>query len=259
MAVLEQPESGALSTFKAARYAVQVNTGTTALPVWTWWNGLSKFEPSADPTMQDDTDIFSDGFKSQMVTATSLDVSTEGLIKGLRAGTALPVDPGAAFVRSKQFEVGEDNVIQLRYWRTDELDSQAIVQSFAVNYKDVGGSNEDLQKFTADLKGRGKFVKVAKPGAAPQVKLISFNSATAITAGTWTLSINGETATALAWNITAAALKTAIEALAIVTGTVTVTGTVATGFSVTFATDYVNTMSADGSGLTPAATIVVSP
>lgn len=258
MAILEQPESGALSTFKAARYAVQVNTGTPGVPVWTWWNGLSKFEPSADPTMQDDTDIFSDGFKSQLVTATSLDVSAEGLIKGLRSGISLPVDPGAAFVRSKQFLVGEENVIQVRYWRTDELDAQAVVQNFAVSYKDVGGSNEDLQKFTADLKGRGKFSLVAKPGATPQVKLISFNSATAITAGTWTLTINGETATGLAFGITSAALKTAIEALTVVAGTVTVTGTVATGFSVTFATDYVNSMSGDGSGLTPTTTILVA-
>ena len=160
--MLTQPESGGLSTFKAARWNVQVNTGTATTPEWVWWNGISKFEPSQDPTMQDDTDIFSDGFKSQQVTATSEDVMVEGLIKGLRSSSGLPVDPGAAFVRAKRREVGEENEIQLRYWRSDDLEPMCIVQNFAVGWKDVGGTNEDLQKFTADLKGRGKPTLVAK-------------------------------------------------------------------------------------------------
>lgn len=161
--ILTQPSSGDLSTFKAARWNVQVNTGTKALPVWTWWNGISKFDPTQDPTLQDDTDINSRGYKSQQVTATSEDASVEGLIKGLRAATALPVDPGAAFVRAKRRKVGEDNEVQLRYWRSDALDEKATVQNFAVSWKDVGGTNEDLQKFTADLKGRGAPREEDKP------------------------------------------------------------------------------------------------
>ena len=161
---LRQPSSGKLSTFKAARWNVQVLTaGTEETGTWTWWNGISKFDPSQDPTLQDDTDINSRGFKSQLVTATSEDVAVEGLIKGLKALSDIPVDPGAAFVRSKRRQVGEDNVITLRYWRDDELDDQAVIQRFATSWKDVGGSNEDLQKFTADLKGRGEPTLVDRP------------------------------------------------------------------------------------------------
>ena len=162
-APLEPESSGGLSTFKASRWAVQVNTGTPETPEWTWWRGISRFQPTQNPTLQDDTDIDSDGFKSQSVTATSDDLTIEGLIKGTRAASALVVDPGAAFVRAKRFEVGPDNEVQLRYWRTDELDDQATVNSYAVSWQDQGGTNEELQRFSATLTGRGKPVRTARP------------------------------------------------------------------------------------------------
>lgn len=162
-APLEPASSGGLSTFKASRWAVQVNTGTNETPTWTWWRGISRFQPTQNPTLQDDTDIDSDGFKSQMVTATSDDITVEGLIKGTKAASTITVDPGAAFVRAKRFEVGEDNVIQLRYWRTDDLDPQSTINSYAVSWQDQGGTNEELQRFTATLTGRGKPVREARP------------------------------------------------------------------------------------------------
>lgn len=254
--LLKQPESGSLSTFKAARWNVQVNTGTYDVPVWVWWNGISKFEPSQDPTMQDDTDIFADGFKSQQVTATSEDVSVEGLIKGLRSVSGLPVDPGAAYVRAKRREVGEENEIQLRYWRSDDLDADAVIQNFAVGWKDVGGTNEDLQKFTADLKGRGKPTLVPKP-TDPASFLVTFAGGP-FTAGTWEATVDGQTATGLAFGISSAALKTALEALSTVgAGKATVTGSMAAGFNVTIAAP-VSSLTVDASGLTPVGTGIVT-
>lgn len=164
-APLLPPSSGGLSTYRAANWAVQVNTTPGAgSPTWEWWRGISKFDPSQDPTMQDDTDIDSDGFKSQQVTATSLDIAVEGLFKGVRGldGT-VPLNAGCAYVRSLRFEVGVDNELHMRFWRTDSLDTQAYEHRFAVGWKDVGGTNEELQKFTADLRGRGKPVMITKP------------------------------------------------------------------------------------------------
>jgi hypothetical protein len=255
MTALKQPSSGNLSTFKAARWSVQVNTGTKAAPIWTWWNGLSKFEPTQDPTMQDDTDIGSDGFKSQQVTATSEDVSAEGLIKGLRSVSGLPVDPGALFVRGKRRKVGEDNEVQLRYWRTDDMEAEATIQNFAVGWKDVGGSNEDLQKFTADLKGRGAPTFVAKPSTGPFTRSLAFVGGP-FTAGTFALVINDEPL-APVFGVTAAALKSAIEGLTSITGTVNVTGSVAGGFAIEFLTDNVFSITASGAGLTPAGTALL--
>ncbi|SRR6266702_492106 len=168
--ILKQPSSGGLSTFRAAEYSVQVDTTPdSATPTWTWWYGISKFDPTADPTMQDDTDIGSGGFKSQQVTATSLDIAVEGLFKGVRGvDGVVPLDPGAAYVRSKRFQVGIANEVHLRYWRNDGVPDY-IEHHFSCGWKDVGGGIPDLQKYTVDMKGRGKpIILSSKPVDADQ-------------------------------------------------------------------------------------------
>jgi hypothetical protein len=161
--ILVPPNSNVLSTFRAAEWAVQVNTGTAATPEWTWVNGLDKFEPSNTPVMQDDTDLYSDAYKSQIATAQALDVAMSGKFKGVKGtdGT-VPLDPGLAHIREAGKDVGDDNIVHVRYWRTDDLD-EAYEHFFGVNWKDVGGSIEALQTFTATLTGRGKPKAVAKP------------------------------------------------------------------------------------------------
>lgn len=161
--VLAMPDSSNLSTARAADWAVQVNTGTPTTPEWEWVNGISKFDPSNDPTMQDDTDINSGGWKSQLVTAQSLDVAMEGLLKGLRDETGVVAsDPGLNFIREKGQQVGEDNIVELRAWRTDDVPT-AWRHRFAAGFKDVGGGNEELQKWTCDLRGRGAPTVITKP------------------------------------------------------------------------------------------------
>lgn len=164
-APLLPPSSGGLSTYRAANWAVQVNTTPEAeTPTWVFWRGISKFDPTQDPTMQDDTDIDSGGFKSQQTTATSLDAAVEGLFKGVRGVDGVtPLNPGCAYVRSLRLQVGIENELHMRFWRTDDLDPEAVEHHFAVGWKDVGGSNEELQKFTCDLKGRGRPLTIAKP------------------------------------------------------------------------------------------------
>lgn len=84
------------------------------------------------------------------------------------------------------------------------------------------------------------------------------------TAGTFDLILNGETAAAIAFDVIASALLTAIEALASVTvGDITVTGTGTTADPFIIKTtaagglgDVANSMTIDGSGLTAADTEV---
>lgn len=65
-----------------------------------------------------------------------------------------------------------------------------------------------------------------------EVQTITFSAVP--TSGSWKLSFDGEETSVLAYNITAAALQTALNALAGLSG-VTVTGNFATGFTITFA------------------------
>lgn len=164
MPVLKPPNSASLFTFRAAQWATQVNTGTEESPVWAWLRGLSKFEPVQDPTLQDDSDIDSEGYKSELVTAQKLNINAEGMVKGEKSLSTVTPDPGTAFLRAKGKQIGYDNIVQIRYWRTDDL-PEAFSHFFAVKWTDVGGSNEDLQKFTATLSGRGKPEAISKPQA----------------------------------------------------------------------------------------------
>lgn len=240
---LVQPEGSELSTFNAAQWNVKIVDESGDL---LWLNGLTKFEPSQDQTMQDDTDIFSRGYKSQQVTATSEDVSIEGLIKGPKSLGVAQVDPGLAYLRSKRQKVGEANVVTLVYWRADTLQDYATQQNFAVGWKDVGGSQEDLQKFTADLKGRGAPKQVPVPSMVTK-KLVISGTATSIT-----VTVDGQ-ATSAVTTINAANIQAAIEALSNVDpGDAEVTSTVANEFIVSVAGATTITATVVGSGATVA-------
>lgn len=78
------------------------------------------------------------------------------------------------------------------------------------------------------------------------------------TAGTWPLTVDGATATGLAYNITAANLQAAINNLRTVEGaTVTGGGTPGTPYVVDFP-GYVDTVTSTGAALTPAGNISIT-
>lgn len=254
------PSSGGLSTYRAANWAVQVDTTPTGEePTWEFWRGISKFDPSQDPTMQDDTDIDSGGFKSQQVTATSLDIAVEGLFKGVRGVDGVtPLNPGCAYVRSLRLKVGIENELHLRFWRTDGLESSAWEHYFAVGWKDVGGSNEELQKFTADLKGRGKPKEIAKPvdsnddGVADEIasSIITLGGTTAA-AGTVVVDADG-TEYEWAYNAAAAAITTELDGAGTATGS-------ASPWTITWADPKPGTVTGErGAALTVGTTVDVA-
>lgn len=255
--ILKQPSSGGLSTFRAAEYSVQVNTTPdAATPTWVWVYGISKFDPTADPTMQNDTDIGSGGFKSQQVTATSLDIAMEGLFKGVRGSDGtVPLDPGVAYLRSKRFLVGINNEVHVRYWRNDGV-PDAIEHHFTCAWKDVGGSIEDLQKFTAELKGRGAPKLISKPADANAdgladvvVSSVITLAGTTATGGTFGLTVDG-TAVTVPYNVVAAALTTLLAGKGTATGS-------ASPWTITWTpTAQPNSVVVDKTGLLPTGALV---
>ena len=51
------------------KWYLDVNTGSVAIPVWVGVFGLLDFQPVLNPTLQDDSDFDSGGYKSSTVTA----------------------------------------------------------------------------------------------------------------------------------------------------------------------------------------------
>lgn len=162
---LMPPDGSALDTIPAGRYAFQVNTGTEATPTWVFVNGLTNFEPTYKPKLEDDSDITSDGWESQAVTGNAHSIALEGLIKGENATGFVP-DPGMTFLVEASKQTGSNAHIHGRYWRTDEL-TEAVEAHYAVDCSLKGGKPTELQKFGGTLTGRGKPKDITKPTATP--------------------------------------------------------------------------------------------
>ncbi|MGV8875497.1 MAG: phage tail tube protein [Rhodococcus sp. (in: high G+C Gram-positive bacteria)] len=215
MAVLKPPNSASLFTFRAAAWAVQINTGTFDVPLWVWLRGISKFEPKQTPTKQDDSDIDSEGYKSELVTAQKLDITVEGKMKGAKSLSSVTPDPGATFLRDKGTQVGYDNIVELRYWRTDDID-EGYRHFFAAEYSDVGGGNEDLQNYSAMLSGRGKPTKIARPSTVAVSEVQRIELVGTGLGGTFIAKFLGQPTTGLAPAATTAQVQTALQALSTV-------------------------------------------
>lgn len=159
MAVAKAPSSYDLNSTLARDWALQVNVGTQEEPNWIYVRGLSQFSPQTSPTMQDDSDIDSEGYKSQIATAQEMIFKGEGKRKGKKTEGKFKQDPGQAALREKGRKMGLDNVIQARCWRTDGVE-EGYDSYFSVKWEDQAGGNEDLDSFSFELMSRGKPVAI---------------------------------------------------------------------------------------------------
>lgn len=168
--VAKAPSSFDLASTLARDWALQVNTGTTETPDWIFVRGLSKFAPQTTPTMQDDSDIDSEGYKSQIATALQMTFQGEGKRKGEKSGDVFQQDPGQAALRAVGRKMGLGNVIQARCWRTDGV-QEGYESNFSVEWTDVDGGNEDLDSFNFTMMSRGKprEIKPVTDAAGPSV------------------------------------------------------------------------------------------
>ncbi|WP_416565053.1 phage tail tube protein [Nocardia testacea] len=252
---LQAPDSASMATALARDYAVQIdlNQGTpqAGTPNWVFVMGLNKVSPTTDLTMQDDGDIHSGGRKSQIATGIGENLELGGLRKGNRSPNYVP-DPGQEKLRSHGSQIGYDNIAHIRYWRVDEID-EAKEGYFAVNWVSSADDKEGLYAFTATLTGRGKHKDIAKP-LAQTVKTFTLPAGT--TGGTWTVTVDGETTSGVSNTVTAAALQSALAALANV-GADGVTVALAGGVYTATFTVPVTSVTASGSGLTPSGTVEV--
>ncbi|QNE90516.1 hypothetical protein H0194_04560 [Corynebacterium incognita] len=159
MMVAKAPSSFDLNSTLARDWALQVNQGTIEAPKWTFVRGLSQFAPQSTPTMQDDTDIDNEGYKSQIATALEMSFKGEGKRKGEKSAGTFTQDPGQAFLREKGRKMGLENVVQARCWRTDGV-QEGYESYFSVEWEDQAGGNEDLDTFQFTMMSRGKPLRI---------------------------------------------------------------------------------------------------
>lgn len=153
MVVAKAPTSNDLNSTLARDWALQVQN--PADQTWVFVRGLSKFAPKTNLTMKDDSDIDSEGYKSNIATALQMTFEGEGFRKGELAGEKFTQDPGQAILREVGRNMGLRNVIKARAWRTDGVD-EGYESNFSVEWTDNDGGNEDLDQFSFTMMSRGK-------------------------------------------------------------------------------------------------------
>ncbi|WP_426727154.1 phage tail tube protein [Corynebacterium auriscanis] len=165
MAIAKAPSSSDLASTLARDWALQVNTGTKDSAKWVFVRGLSQFAPEVKPKMQDDSDIDSEGYNSQIATALEMAFKGEGKRKGTDTEGTFKQDPGQAFIREAGRKMGLKNVIQARAWRTDGV-QEGYEAHFSVEWEEKAGKNDDLDEFSFTMMSRGKPLEI-KPVENP--------------------------------------------------------------------------------------------
>lgn len=225
------------------KWYLDVNAGTTEAPDWVGVFGIQEFKTSKDPTSQDSSDMDSEGWKSNTITA--LGWGAEGKVR--RAPTAADptaYDPGQEILRLASDGMGVDNSVEVRYYEmTPGGPKVEAYQGFvSVEWTPDGGGMDALDTVSFKLNGQGKRNVITHPDAAsvgaPTVTGLSPAAAAAagglliIVTGT---NFNGATAVhvdvtnvnATDWEVvspTKIALKVPAHAAGIVDVTVTTPG-----------------------------------
>lgn len=149
------------------KWALDVNTGTDAAPVWTPVRGRSDFTPNLEPTLQDDSDYDSEGWKSQTVTAQAWSLAFT-VFRKVDPGDPTSYDAGQEALRRAAAGMGTENSVHVRWYettpggpRTEAYDGNA-----AVSWSPAGGGMDALTSVAVTLTGQGRRNVITNPQPA---------------------------------------------------------------------------------------------
>ncbi|MGW4469666.1 phage tail tube protein [Nonomuraea sp. NPDC004354] len=154
----------ALESMLASAWALDVNTGTEAAPVWTAVKGLSSLKENIESSMEDDSDFDNDGWGSSQVTQRTWKLDCEAKRKKQTGSPTFIPDAGQQFILDAGNLVGVGSNVQIRYYRRDG-DPKAWMGYVSVEYKGGGGEVKNLEPFSFTLHGQGERVPITNPAA----------------------------------------------------------------------------------------------
>jgi hypothetical protein len=147
------------------KWYVDVNTGTTAAPVWTPVRGINSFSPSREGNTEDDSDFDSGGFQSDTKTAEKWSAEMK-LARKVTAASITAYDPGQEFLRLKSYgKMGLANSAEVRYYEMEQGGPrvEAYQGRCAVAFTEDGGGMTGLSTATCNLSGQGALFPIAHP------------------------------------------------------------------------------------------------
>lgn len=154
--------SAPLVTALARKWRVDVNTGTSASPVWVQVRGLNNVTPGISATLQDSSDYDSDGWGSDEKTMLKWNLALSLFRKKSDAGA---YDAGQEALRDKSDQFGAGGIAHVRWYDRTVGSSEAYEGYANVSWEPGGGSASDLESVTVNLTGKGARVDIANPAA----------------------------------------------------------------------------------------------
>ena len=162
------------------KWFLDVNSGTHEAPVWVGVFGITDLKAGKDPTLQDDSDFDSAGWKSSTVSALgwNLEVKLERKVKAL---VATAYDAGQELLRAASDGTGTSNNVEIRWYEmTSGGPKVEAYQGYAsVSWVPDCGAMDALDTVSVTLNGVGARTAITHPDGASSVPSIS--SATPLT------------------------------------------------------------------------------
>ena len=169
----------------ARRWYCDVNSGTYGAPTWVAINGVMEFTPTLEPSVQDDSDFDSAGYKSSTITALGWTLGMK-LARKVTAASAVVYDPGQEVLRLASKGMSTSNSVDVRWYEV--TDSGPITEAYrgyaAVSWTEDGGAMDALASVSVTLTGQGARADYTHPDfAAAAPVLYSITPAAGVQAG----------------------------------------------------------------------------
>ena len=97
------------------KWYVDVNSGIYGAPTWVGIFGVEEFTPALEPTVQDDSDYDSLGYKSSTITALGWTVGMK-LARKVTTASSTAYDPGQELLRAAAELMGASNRVDVRWY-----------------------------------------------------------------------------------------------------------------------------------------------
>lgn len=148
-----------LISYLARKWRCDVNTGTTASPVWVQVKGVTNFTPGLTPTTQDSSDYDTDGWGQDEKTMLKWNLAISLLRKGVDEGTP---DPGQEALRVKSDQFGTAGTAHVRWY--DRNGGPEAYEGFGnVSWEPGGGDASALEPVTVNITGKGTRTDIVNP------------------------------------------------------------------------------------------------
>ena len=156
------------------KWYLDVNTGTADAPVWTGVFGMTNFQPTFTPTLQDDSDFDSQGYKSSTVTALEWG-ATATVSRKVQADAPTAYDPGQELLRTTSETQGTQNRVQVRFYEMSPGGPRVEAYSgwCAVTWSPQGGPMDALDTVQVTLTGQGQRSDITHPDSGSSAPVIS--------------------------------------------------------------------------------------